>query len=138
MKSLRLIGALLLALALAMPVWANDLSNSTWSETDGSNNSASPNGWTTGTMLPSQVEPTARAMMGALKRWYNHANGTVTSGGAANVQTLTYSVAPASYATGDFYLFKAGFTNTAATTLNINGLGAKTVQRAGRWLPATS
>ncbi len=81
-------------------------------------------------MLPSQVEPTARAVMGAVKRWYDHANGTATSAGT-NTVTLTYTVAPTTYVAGDFYLFKAGGTNTGATTLNINALGAKTVQRAG-------
>ena len=66
-----------LALSLALvslPAAANDMSNSTWSETDASNNSPAPNGWVSGVMAPSLVEPTARAMMGALKRFYNHIN----------------------------------------------------------------
>ena len=54
-----------------------------------------------------------------------------------NTVTLTYDVAPTAYVTGDFYLFKAGGTNTGATTLNINALGAKTVQRAGAALLAS-
>lgn len=111
--------------------FANDLSNSTWSETDASNNSVSPNGWKSGTMLPTEVEPTARAMMGALKRWYNHTNATATSSGSANTQTLTYSVAPAAYVAGDTYTFIAGFTNTGAATLNVNALGAKAIQSGG-------
>ena len=44
-----------------------DINQSSWSEVDASNNAASPNGWTSGVMLPSQVEPTARGMMGAIK-----------------------------------------------------------------------
>lgn len=75
-------------------------------------------------MQPVQVEPTARAGMGALKRWYNHINFTVTSGGSGNTQTLTYSVAPAAIVAGDRFAFSAGFTNTGPATLNINGLGA--------------
>ncbi len=119
---------LALALALAsLPAIASDLSNSTWSETDASNNSLAPEGWRSGVMTPSQVEPTARAMMGAIKRFYNHINSTVTSGGSANAQTLTYTVAPAAYVKGDSYAFIAGFTNTGATTLNVNGLGAKNI-----------
>lgn len=131
----RLASAVLaLSLALTMPAWAADISASTWSETDGSNNSASPNGWKSGVMLPSQVEPTARAMMGAVKRFYNHVNPTVTSGGAANAQTLTYSVAPTAYVAGDSYTFKVGFTNTGAATLNVNNLGATAVQNGGNAL----
>jgi len=49
---------------------------------------------------------------------------------------LTYTVAPAAYVTGDRYCFKAGGTNTGATTLNVNALGAKTVQLAGAALVA--
>lgn len=121
-----LAGLLLLVMGGAR---ANDLANSTWSESDAANNSSSPNGWTSGSMTPSQVEPTARAMMGAIKRFYNHINATLTSGGSANAQVLTYAVAPASpYAGGDAYTFKAGFSNTGATTLNINGLGAVAIK----------
>lgn len=125
---------LILAVALLLcPALANaaDINALTWSETDASNNAAAPNGWTSGVMTPNQVSPTARAMMGAIKRWYDHIQPTVTSGGSANIQTLTYSVSPAAYVSGDVYTFIAGASNSGATTLNINSLGAKAVQRAG-------
>lgn len=77
-------------------------------------------------MLPSTVNDNARSLMGALKRWYNRDHPTITSGGAANVQTLTYTIPPTALVAGDIFSFTAGFTNTAATTLN-NGLGAKNV-----------
>lgn len=72
-----------------------------------------------------------------------------TSGGTANVQTLTFSNGPSSYAQGNEFLFKAGNTNTGPTTLNVNGLGAKTFKKedendlvggeiiASRWYRAT-
>jgi hypothetical protein len=72
-----------------------------------------------------------------------------TSGGTANAQTLTFSSGPAAYAQGNEFLFKAGNTNTGATTLNVNGLGAKTFKKedendltggeiiANRWYRAT-
>jgi len=103
---------------------AADLNQSSWSEVDGSNNATPPNGWPAG-MQPNQVEPTARAMMGATKRFYNHINATATTAGTANAQTLTYAVAPAAYTTGDIYHFFVGasLTNTGATTLNVNGIG---------------
>ena len=46
------------------------------------------------------------------------------SGGTANAQTLTLSPPITAYAAGQRFGFVAGFTNTAATTLNVNGVGA--------------
>lgn len=120
-----LIGMMLLA---AWPAHSNDIAASTWSETAASNTAAPPNGWPSGTVTPVQVSPMMREMMAAIKRFYNHVNSTVTSGGSANAQTLTYSVAPAAYVTGDSYAFIVGVTNTGATTLNVNGLGAKDIK----------
>ena len=50
-----------------------------------------------------------------------------TSGGAANAQTLTLAPTITAYAAGQRYSFIAGFTNTAAATLNINGVGTKSI-----------
>jgi len=47
-----------------------------------------------------------------------------TSGGTANAQTLTLSPAITAYVAGQRFGFIAGVTNTAATTLNVNGVGA--------------
>jgi hypothetical protein len=52
-----------------------------------------------------------------------------TSGGAANVQTLTPTVAPTAYETGQVFRFIAGFTNSGAATLNVSTLGAKAILR---------
>lgn len=125
----RLSIAAALAIVLNAPVLASDISNTNWSETAASNNAAPPNGWPTG-MTPSQVEPSARENMAAVKRFYNHINAVKTSAGTANVQTLTYDVAPEAYRTGDSYAFVvgAGLTNTGSTTLNVNGLGATTIK----------
>ena len=49
------------------------------------------------------------------------------SSGAADAQTLTPSPAITSYVAGQRFVFKAGFSNTGSCTLNINGLGAKSV-----------
>ena len=123
---------LAIALALALPASASDIGSSNFSETAASNNATPPNGWPAG-MNPAQVHPAARELMAAIKRWYNRIQPIKTSGGTANVQTLTYDVATAAYVTGDVYRFKvgAGLTNTGATTLNIDVLGAKAVQYAG-------
>jgi len=53
-----------------------------------------------------------------------------TSGGAANAQTLTLSPPITAYVAGQRFSFLAGFTNTAAATLNINGSGAKNIFNA--------
>lgn len=43
---------------------------------------------------------------------------------------ITLSPAPAAYVTGQTFFFKAGTANTGAATLNVNGLGAKTIKKA--------
>jgi len=50
-----------------------------------------------------------------------------TSGGSANAQTLTPSPAITAYAAGQRFLFIAGFSNTAAMTINVSGVGTKNV-----------
>lgn len=50
-----------------------------------------------------------------------------TSGGSANAQTLTLTPAITAYAAGQTFRFIAGYTNTGATTLNVNGVGAKNI-----------
>lgn len=53
-----------------------------------------------------------------------------TSGGTANAQTLTLSPTVTAYVAGQRFSFLAGFTNTAAATLNVNGAGAKNIFNA--------
>lgn len=103
-----------------------------WSENAASNNASPPAGWPSVTMLPNEVQPTGREMMAAVKRWHSRISPTVTSGGSANVHTLTYTVAPAAYVAGDCYTFIAGFSNTGAATLNVNALGAKSIKMGSR------
>ena len=50
-----------------------------------------------------------------------------TSGGSANAQTLTLTPAITAYVAGQRFRFVAGFTNTAAATLNVSGVGAVSV-----------
>jgi len=104
-----------------------DLSQSNWSETDANNNSASPDGAPEG-MAPSGVNDTIRALMGALKRFWNRLNGTVITSGADTV-TAAFGAAAASYNTGERHLLKFGATNSITTpTLNLNSLGAKNIK----------
>jgi hypothetical protein len=104
----------------------SDIESSSWSETAASNNQTPPAGWPEG-QAPSTINDCAREMMAALKRDWDHNHVTLTSGGTANAQTLSYSVAPAAYVAGQTFAFKAGFSTTGPATLNVNGLGAKNI-----------
>ena len=54
-----------------------------------------------------------------------------TTGGTADVFTLTPSPAITAYATGQEFMFLAVGTNTTAVTVAVNGLAAKAVQSSG-------
>lgn len=50
--------------------------------------------------------------------------------GSTDTYACTLSPAPAAYATGAVYQFKANTLNTGAATINFNSLGAKTIKKA--------
>ena len=104
-------------------------------------------GLTTALTKDGQSTPTANIGMGAFKIT-NLAAGTVASdaarldqvqGGAATFITvtgtdnLTGTVVPAlsAYATGNQFSFLVANTNTAAVTINVDGIGAKAITRTG-------
>ncbi len=108
----------------------SDIDSANFSETAVANSAASPNGAPEG-MAPGGVNDTIREVMAAIKREWNRSHPSVTSGGSANAQTLTYATAPAAYVAGQLFSFIAGIANTGAATLNVNGLGARTVLLGG-------
>ena len=104
-------------------------------------------GLTTALTKDGQSTPTANIGMGAFKIT-NLAAATVASdaarldqvqGGAATfitvtgTDTLTGTVVPAlsAYATGNQFSFLVANTNTAAVTINVDGIGAKAITRTG-------
>lgn len=101
----------------------------TWNVAAASNNSAAPNGFPEG-MPPSGVNDAAREVMAAVARYRSDTDGVNTSSGT-NTITLAASRTMTAYAQGDLFTFKAGGTNTGATTLNVDSLGAKDVQLNG-------
>ncbi len=120
--------AVLAFLCLLVPVQGAEIPNtSVFSQTDGSNNSGTVPTWAEG-QAPSQVNDSARALQGAITRNWNWEHPTLTSGGSANAQTLTYSVAPAAYYNGQRFCYEAGFATTSSSTLNVNSLGAVAVK----------
>ena len=114
-----------LVLAISAPALADDISNGSYSTTDSLNNSAPPAGWPSG-MYPSEVEPTARANMGATARWWERANPTLTTTGSAGAYALTTSnvLYPTAYKQGEVYCAKANFTSVGSDTLAVNSLAA--------------
>lgn len=64
-----------------------------------------------------------------------------TTAGSANTQTLTPTPALGAYAQGNEAMVKAGFSNSSALTLNVSGLGARSVKsqtgddlKSGEWI----
>ena len=81
------------------------------------------------------AEATARNHYANLGQLQDGAPGYVPAaqvGGTANVITLTPSPAIPAYVTGMRFTFAVKTTNTAAATINVSGLGAKTVRMRGR------
>src|SRR5262249_58026749 len=66
-----------------------------------------------------------------VRRCWARRTPTATAGGTANALTLTYTAAPAAYVQGQRFSFLAASANGGAATLNVNGLGTKTIQLAG-------
>lgn len=109
-----------------------DLNASSWSELDASNDVTPPAGWPAG-MQPNQVEPTARAEMGGMKRAWNRMNPIYSTTGSAGAYVLTPSNTsfPTLYAQGERYCVKANFTSVGGDTLNVNSLGALPIYKFG-------
>jgi len=52
----------------------------------------------------------------------------LTSGGSANAYTLALTAITGSYTDGQLIVFKANHTNTGAATMNVNGIGVKSLR----------
>jgi hypothetical protein len=68
--------------------------------------------------------------MAAIAKWRNYSNGSITTGGSANAQTVTTPVVFTSVPTNLLLTVKIGFTNTTTATLNVDGIGAVTIKYA--------
>lgn len=84
-------------------------------------------GTQSGTHTLYKVTPVAVATTDVAYGTNNHA----TSTGSSNAYVVTLPVTPASYVKGQVYSFLSNFANTGACTVNINGLGAKTIKKLG-------
>ena len=110
-----------------------DISQSNWNENDNSNATAAPDGAPEG-MPPSGVNDTLRAVMGAIKRWYDQLVPATTTG-SSTAYVLGYAVVPTALADGMTFLVRFHAACGAAPTLNVNSLGAKPLHKfaSGAW-----
>src|SRR5689334_7443732 len=100
-----------------------------WSKTPASNaNADSAIDWSEG-QTPGSVNDSARQMMGRVAEFRDDIAGSITAGGTANALTVTANSGFTTYANGQMVAFIAASTNTAAATLAVNGLAAKSIRK---------
>ena len=80
-------------------------------------------------MVFSAVNDAGRADEGLLARWYKDLDSSVTASGSPNAYAVTSNRTISALVNNTVMCFTANFTNTGAATLNLNGLGAKTIKR---------
>lgn len=105
-----------------------------WNVVAASNNAAAPDGWKSGTMVPSEVEPTGREMMAVMARYDKDNDGSLTTGGTSTALTVTLNSQHSAWFTGLRFRAKIGTTNGATPTINPTGsaaLGAKSIYLPG-------
>ncbi|MGI6854457.1 hypothetical protein [Mesorhizobium sp. 1B3] len=102
-----------------------------WSKLAGENDVADGDiDWREG-QFPDTVNDSARQMMGRNAEWRDDITGTLTAAGTANAIMLMANSAFTSLANGRMLTFRTSANNTAAVTLNVNGLGSKAVRAMG-------
>src|SRR5262245_27825573 len=100
-----------------------------WSLTASSNQTAdSAVNWVEG-QAPSSVNDSARSMMAKIAEWRDDKSGVLTTGGSSTAYTLTANQAFDTLANmnGKAIAFRPHVTNGAAPSLNVNGLGARSL-----------
>jgi hypothetical protein len=99
-----------------------------WSTTAGSNTTLEGISWAEG-MSPAGVNNGVRAIAAAIKAFQLDLGGENTAAGTGDVITLTTDSVLASYTDGAVLSFTAAATNTGATTLNVDSVGAQDVKK---------
>jgi len=92
--------------------------------TDASNTARFPEG-----QAASTVNNGARALEGLLARFHEDLGARKSSTGSANAYAFAAAQTIAAYYDGLIIGFDANFANTGAATLNVDGLGAKTIMK---------
>lgn len=102
---------------------------SQWNTTDDNNTSAAPAGAPEG-MLPSAVNDTLRAILGAAARCYEDIQGNLVTAGTGTAYTLTTNNAHAALADIGAFVVRWHTSSTGAATLAVDSLAAKSIVRA--------
>lgn len=98
-----------------------------WSLTASSNANADTSiNWAEG-QAPSTVNGSARVMMARIKEFLLDIGGAPVAAGTANAITVTVNSSFTAFADGIRVAFRAVETNSGATTINVNSIGAKPV-----------
>jgi len=101
-----------------------------WSKTTASNATADTDiNWAEG-QAPSTVNNSARAVMQGLANWRDDTSGQLTLAGGTTVYTLTTNSVSIAQADGFRVHAVVNVANTGASTLNVDGLGAKNIYKA--------
>ena len=107
---------------MATGVWS-------WSTTAASNDSADASiNWTEG-QAPSTVNNSARAEMAGQAKYLLDAHGALTTTGAANTYSVATNSTLAALRDGVGLSLVLNATSTGASTLNVDGLGAKAIRK---------
>ena len=80
---------------------------------------------------PSQINDSGRAMMAALTMYRKDTSGELATTGSSNAYAVTTNTPYATLVAGQLLGFTASFSNSAASTLDVNGLGAVSIKANG-------
>ena len=98
-----------------------------WSTTASSNDDAdSTINWLEG-QAPSTINNSARAMMAAIAKWRDDMSGNLVTGGTSSAFTITTNQTFTALTDGISITARMSTANAASATLNVDGLGAKTI-----------
>lgn len=99
-----------------------------WTVIDASNNATPPDGWPENTMNYSEVNNTGRAVQGTMRRFWGDVNGSLQAAGIVNAYTVTLNeTGYTAYFQGMYFACEIPITNTGNSTLNVNGIGIRSI-----------
>lgn len=98
-----------------------------WSQTAATNDDVDSSiNWQEG-QSPASINNSARAMMAAIAKLRDDMSGNLVTGGTATVLTLTTNQVFSALTDGLFVVARIGTTTGPTPTLNVDGLGAKSI-----------
>jgi microcystin-dependent protein len=108
-----------------------------WSTTAATNDDIdSTINWQEG-QSPASVNNSARAMMAAVKKWFDDLSGNLVTAGTSTAYTLTTNQGFTALTDGIYVRCRLDETSGAAPTLNVDSLGAKPIQSISGTAPTS-